>query len=120
MLSDSLKAETVIQNANVITIDSRQPRAQALAIWDGKFVAVGSNDEVANLAGPATRVLDLTGKTVLPGFIDAHIHVLNSGIRHVIPVECDLPNISAVQDTLREQAGATPPGEWAQGFKFDG
>ena len=109
----------VILNANVITIDPNQPRAQALAVSDGRFVAVGDNDSVSRLAGPNTKVLDLAGKTVLPGFIDAHIHVLNSGVRHVMAADCDLRSVGAIQEALRTQAAATPAGEWVQGFKFD-
>jgi predicted amidohydrolase YtcJ len=113
------KAETVVRNANIITIDPRQPRAQALAMLHGRFVAVGDNDTVAGLVGPDIEVLDLNGKTVLPGFIDAHIHVLNSGIRHVMAADCDLPTIGDIQEALRERVGTTPPGQWVQGFKFD-
>ena len=111
--------ETIIRNANIITIDPRRPRAQALAISHGRFVAVGDNDSVTRLSGPNTKVLDLTGKTVLPGFIDAHIHVLSSGIRHVMAADCDLRSIAAIQDALRDQADTIPAGQWVQGFKFD-
>ena len=119
MTSTWLKADTIIRNANIITMDPRQPHAQAAAILDGKFIGVGSAAELTNLVGPNTRVLDLTGKTVLPGFIDAHIHVLNSGIRHVMAADCDLPTITAIQTALRERVETTAPGQWVQGFKFD-
>ena len=91
MPGSSFEADTVIRNTNVITINSRQPRAQAVAIRHGKFIAVGDNDTVAGLMGPGTQVLDLPGKTIVPGFIDAHIHVLSSGIRHVMSAYCALP-----------------------------
>ena len=112
-------SELVIWNANIITVDPRRPRAQALAVRQGRFVAVGDDDSVSRLAGPNTRVLDLGGKTVLPGFIDAHIHVLNSGIRHVMAADCDLRSIASIQAALREFAELTPAGQWVQGFKFD-
>ena len=111
--------ELVIRNANIITIDPRRPRAQALAVQNGRFVAVGDDDSVGRLAGPDTRVLNLGGKTVLPGFIDAHIHVLNSGIRHVMAADCALGSIGSIQAALRERAELTPVGGWVQGFKFD-
>lgn len=113
------QVDTLIINANVITIDPANPRAQALAMSDGKFVAVGSTEDISLLSSPNTKILDLSGKTVLPGFIDAHIHVLNSGIRHVMAADCDLRSIGAIQQALREQAAKTPAGEWVQGFKFD-
>ena len=95
------------------------PRAQAVAMRDGRIVGVGSNRDVETFIGPGVKVMDLTGKTVLPGFIDAHIHVLNSGIRHVMAADCDLPTIGAIQTALRDRAETTPPGQWVQGFKFD-
>ncbi len=104
MTNMGIQPDTVILNANVITIDPGQPRAQAVAISQGRFVAVGDTDSVSRLAGPNTKVVDLTGKTVLPGFIDAHIHVLNSGIRHVMAADCDLRSIGAIQEALREQS----------------
>lgn len=115
----ALYADTVIRDANVITIDPQRPRAQALAIRDGKFVAVGSNDDISDLVGPNTKVLGLTDKTVLPGFIDAHIHVLSSGTRHIMAADCDRRSIAEVQDAIRERTSTMPHGEWVQGFKFD-
>ena len=119
MPSVATHADTVIRNSNVITVDPQRPRAQALAINGGKFVAVGSNSDVENLIGPGTRVLDLSGKTVVPGFIDAHTHVMSSGVRHMTQADCALPTITAIQDALRVQAGKTTAGEWLQGFNFD-
>ena len=105
-----LHAETIVRNANVITVDSRQPRAQALAMRGGRFVAVGRNEDVDALKGPGTAVLDLEGATVVPGFIDAHIHVLSSGIRHIMAADCALGSVAQVQDALRERAPADPRG----------
>ena len=119
-MADSIgHPELIIRNANIITIDPRRSRAQALAVRHGRFIAVGDDETVSRLAGPDTKVLNLAGKTVLPGFIDAHIHVLSSGIRHVMAADCDLPSVAAIQDALRERTQATPAGEWVQGFKFD-
>ena len=112
-------ADTVIRRANVITVDPARPRASALAIANGRFVAVGDDGDVAGLIGPGTATLDLGGKTVLPGFVDAHIHVLSSGTRHVMAADCALPSIGAIQEALRERVAATPGGQWVQGFKFD-
>ncbi len=112
-------AQTVIRRANIITIDPALPRASAAAISNGRFIAVGSDSDIETLIGPATQVLDLPGKTVLPGFIDAHIHVLSSGTRHVMAADCALPSIADIQSALRERMATTPPGQWVQGFKFD-
>ena len=67
-------AELVVRRANVITVTTNQPRAQAFAVVDGKFVFVGDDTAVERFIGPETRVLDLSGRTVAPGFIDAHAH----------------------------------------------
>ena len=119
MASTAFHAETIISNANILTIDPTQPRAQALAIRDGKFLAVGSNDDVSDLKGKGTTVLDLKGKTVLPGFIDAHTHVMSSGPRHVAQEDCDLRSIGEIQEALKGRARTTPAGQWVLGFKFD-
>ena len=113
------KAEAIVKNANIMTMNTLKPRAQSLAIAHGRFIGVGSNEDVEGLIGPGTQVVDAFGKTVLPGFIDGHIHVLNSGVRHVMAADCDVPTLKQVQAGLRERAEKTPAGGWVQGFKFD-
>ena len=80
---------------------------------------MGDDEEIDGLVGPDTEVLDLPGKTVLPGFIDAHIHVLSGGIRHVVAADCDRRSVSGVQEALRDRVNRAPEGEWVRGFKFD-
>ena len=119
MPDSTIKADLVLQNANVITIDRQRPRARSIAVRDGTFAAIGNGDNLADLIGPDTEVMDIGGKTVLPGFIDAHIHVLTSGIRHVMAADCALPSIRDVQAALRQQTAGVPAGQWVQGFKYD-
>jgi predicted amidohydrolase YtcJ len=109
----------ILRNAEVLTVDPRQPRAEAIAIAADRILAVGSNDEIDALAAPATKRLDLGGRTVVPGFIDAHTHPAYSGRRHLRFIDCDLRSIAAIQDAVRERAAKTPPGEWVAGFKYD-
>jgi len=116
MTSTNGKAETVIKNANIMTMDTGRPRAEAVAMTHGRFAGVGSNEDMEGLIGPGTNVVDMGGKTVLPGFIDAHIHVLNSGVRHVMAADCDVPTLKQVQAELKERADKTPAGGWVQGF----
>jgi predicted amidohydrolase YtcJ len=113
------KPELILQNANVVTMNEKQPRAEALAISHGRILAVGSSTEVGNLASPHTRKIDLGGKTVLPGFIDAHSHPAMAGVMHLRMVDCDLRSIAAIQAALRERAAKTPAGDWVLGFKYD-
>ena len=103
--------ELVLHNGNFWTVDPRSPRAQAVAISDGRFLAVGSNDEILAFATARSRKFDLGKKTVLPGFIDAHSHPAMSGRLHLRQVDCDLRSIKAIQSALRERAAKTPPGE---------
>jgi predicted amidohydrolase YtcJ len=111
--------DVILYNANILTIDLGQPRAQAVAIAGGRFLAVGSNDDVRHLSKPGTRQLDIGGKTVVPGFIDAHTHPSYAGIRHLRWVDCDLRSIAAIQNAIRERAAKTPAGDWVIGFKYD-
>ena len=80
---------------------------------------MGSNDDVLNLKSAATRRIDLEGKTVVPGFIDAHTHLGYSGLRHLTRLDCDLRSIDAIKDAIRAYARETPVGEWVAGFKYD-
>ena len=109
----------ILYNANVLTMDPSQPRAQAVAIADGRLLAVGSNHEVRALSTARTRATDLEGKTVVPGFIDAHSHPAQAGLQHLRMVDCDLRSIAEIQAALRKRAAVTPPGQWVLGFKYD-
>ena len=119
MTNSNGKAQIVVKNANIMTMDGDQPKAESLAMAHGRFVGVGSNEDIEGLIGPGTKVVEMGGKTVLPGFIDGHIHVLNSGVRHVMAADCDVPTLNQVQTALKERAEKTPTSEWVQGFKFD-
>ena len=111
--------QLVLLNANILTMDAAQPRAQAVAIADGRFLAVGSNEEVNALATSRATKVDLTGRTVVPGFIDAHTHPCYAGLRHLRQIDCDLRSITDIQAAIRQRAAQTPPGQWVIGFKYD-
>ncbi len=108
-------------NGNIYTIDAALPRAQAMAIDDtnGRILAVGTNDEVRRVGGQHTHILDLKGKTVLPGFIDAHIHLLHTAHRQN---QIDARNATSedeVAELVRARASQTPTGHWIQGGQWD-
>jgi hypothetical protein len=113
------KPDLILYNGNIWTVNAKEPRAQAVAISRDRFLAVGSDADVLNLAGPGIRKIDLGGKTVTPGFVDAHSHPAAAGLSHLRMVDCDLRSISAIQAALRERATKTPAGEWVLGFKYD-
>ncbi|CAN5763708.1 amidohydrolase [soil metagenome] len=109
--------DMVVLNARVYTIDDARPRAEAFAVLNGRFTAVGSTDDVRNLIGPDTTVLDAEGMTVTPGFIDAHCHV--AGVDEIVNVNVNLPSIAAIQAAMRERARTTEPGYWVIGSLYD-
>src|SRR5258706_15241299 len=116
---DRTEPELILYNGNFWTVNARQTRAQAVAISGGRFLAIGSNDEVLALAAGNAKKIDLGGKTVLPGFIDAHSHPAEAGLSHLRMVDCDLRSIADILKALRERATKTPAGEWVLGFKYD-
>lgn len=114
-----VEPDLVLHNGRLWTVDPRQPEAQAIAIADGKILAVGGDSEVLAMAGPSTRKVDLGGKRVTPGFYDAHAHPCESGVQHLRMVACDKTSITDIQTALRERAAKTPAGEWVMGFLYD-
>ncbi|MDE2662460.1 MAG: amidohydrolase [Gemmatimonadota bacterium] len=112
-------ADQVVTNATVYTVDDANPRAEALAVRNGRFLAAGSNDDIANLIGPRTERIDAGGGTVVPGFIDAHNHPSSAGMRHLTEVDMNIRTIEGMKSALRERAQNTPPGEWVVGFLYD-
>ncbi len=111
--------ELILYNGNLITVDDSAPRAQAVAIAHGRFLAVGTTKELLSLATVRTKKINLNGKTVVPGFIDAHSHPGYAGRRHVREVDCDLRTIADIQTAIRQRAAQLPPGSWVLGFKYD-
>lgn len=114
--------QTIILNANILTMNSAHSTAQALAIDKGRIAAIGADEEIRSLAGVGTRVLDLGGRTVVPGFNDCHMHILPYGLDLA---QCDLSpaaGVSNVQElciTLQHWRGANPQGEWVLGNRYD-
>lgn len=116
-------AELVVRHANVITVDTNQPRAQAFAVVSGKFVAVGSEESVQPYLGANTRVLDLAGKTVVPGFIDAHAHP-GPEYPQDSPwgsVDCRPEKVRTIAElvaALKSKAERTVSGQWVTGSRY--
>src|SRR5436309_11064127 len=74
-------ADVVLINGKVWTVDPARPEVEAVAVWRGRILAVGTSEEVKKLVGQRTRVIDLNWRRVLPGFYDSHVHLLGSGMR---------------------------------------
>jgi predicted amidohydrolase YtcJ len=114
-----ISPDLVVVNARVYTVDDAQPRAEAFAVKDGRFIAVGSTDEVRHLATRNTRVIDAEGMTITPGFIDAHSHPASGGERELVSVNLDVRSMAEIKQRLRDRAARTPPGQWIVAFKYD-
>jgi predicted amidohydrolase YtcJ len=108
-------ADLALVNGKVRTMNPFQPNAEAIAIRRDRIIKVGSNDEVKQFAGSITRVVDLQGKTVIPGFIDTHIHVADFG-RFLLWLDLrGTESISDLQQRLRDRAEKTSVGKWIVG-----
>ncbi len=106
-------ADLILHGGKIVTVDSRFSVAEALAIRDGRITAVGASaDLLRTERGPKTKLMDLRGKTVLPGLNDAHVHVLGSALSEYRQKLPPLDSIVAIQAYVRERAARTPKGEW--------
>lgn len=113
-------ADLIIYNANVLTQNPLQPNAEGFAAEDGKILAVGSNEEILALQQSNTKLIDVNGKTVLPGFIDAHIHIWKVG--NLKTFLLDLRGVSSIeemQDKLSDFIKRNPGNSWIQARGFN-
>ncbi|MGY8798441.1 MAG: amidohydrolase [Longimicrobiales bacterium] len=117
--SAGVAADQIVVNGLVLTQDDAMPNATAFAVKGGRFIAVGSDADIRNLAAAGTEVIDAGGATVVPGFIDAHSHPSGAGLNALKNVNTNLGSVARIQEALRERAGQTPPGEWIVGYMYD-
>ncbi len=107
--------ELILTNAKVTTLDRTNPEAEAVAIHDGKFLAVGRRDEILPLAGPATRVVDLQGRRVIPGLIDSHMHIIRGGLNYNMELRWDgVRSLAEALRMLKAQVERTPAPQWVR------
>jgi len=107
-------ADSVYVNGNIYTVDEDNPTATALAIQGDKLVYVGDQAGVEAFIGPDTQVIDLGGKTVLPGLIEGHMHIGNLGENH-LKLDCYFKSKEDILQMVKEAAETAQPGEWIQG-----
>ena len=105
-------ADLILTNGKIITVDPAFTIAQAIAIAGDRILAVGPDAAMAAMAGPATRVIDLKGKAVIPGITDGHAHMDREALRNVFPALGPVRSIRDIQDRIAELARAKQPGEW--------
>jgi predicted amidohydrolase YtcJ len=114
------RPQLVLFNGRILTVDPRDTIVQALAIRDGKIIAVGADRDILRLAGSATKRIDLRGRTATPGLIDSHAHIADGGVEELYHVH--LSDVSSVGEAVhRVQAGlaALKAGAWLQGDGWD-
>ncbi|HWF64457.1 MAG TPA: amidohydrolase [Rhizomicrobium sp.] len=115
--------DLIVTNATVYTVDGAMPKAEAFAVRDGKFVAVGKSDEIRGLAGRGTQTFDAKGMTIVPGFIDCHNHAPGNVLLYEVvvgnPYVVEFVTIQSIIDKLKERAAKTPANTWVEGYFFD-
>jgi predicted amidohydrolase YtcJ len=119
MARNHLEADLVLKNAVVWTVDSDLPRAEAIAVRGNEIAAVGSDSDIEALVGAGTKVYDIGGRLVLPGFNDSHTHFMSSTARMATSMNLlGVASLAEIQQTLREHAQAFPNVDWLMGFRW--
>lgn len=118
-----LDPELIVFNAKVYTVDVRQPNAEAFAVSQGRFLAVGSNAEIRHLTQSSTQLFDAQQMTIVPGFIDCHNHAPGEMLLYEVlvgdPFEVKFVTIDSIVDKLRKKAMETVIGTWVEGYFYD-
>ena len=107
-----VKADLILHHADVVTLDPQQPRAQAIAIRNGRILAVGDNDLVATWRGDHTELRDLAGACVIPGFNDTHAHMEREGLKEQRLSLAGARSIADILARIGKAAAGTPRGKW--------
>lgn len=108
-------AQLIVHNAQIATGDRSRPQAQAFAVADGRFVAVGDDADAMAFAGPDTRIVDAGRRRVIAGLIDSHLHVIRGGLNYNLELRWDgLPSLADAMRLLREQVARTPAPQWVR------
>lgn len=113
--NDKVYADLMISNGKIATLDERGTMAEAVAVKDGKILAVGSDEDIAKYKGPDTQTIDAGKRTVIPGLNDSHLHVIRGGLNYNMELRWDgVPSLADALRMLKEQARRTPPGQWVR------
>jgi predicted amidohydrolase YtcJ len=107
--------DLILHSGLFTTLDRANPTANAVAITKGEFAAVGRAEDIVPLAGPATRVIDLKGRRVLPGLIDNHLHIIRGGLNFNMELRWDgVRSLADAMAMLKRQVAVTPPPQWVR------
>ncbi|MBM1174826.1 amidohydrolase, partial [Microvirga arabica] len=105
-------ADLILHNGKVVTVDKNFTTTEALAIRGDRFVAVGDNETVLKEAGPNTQIIDLDGRTVVPGLIDTHLHMASAALNRPAVKLLEARSVDDVKKLIAERVAQTPPGQW--------
>jgi predicted amidohydrolase YtcJ len=105
-------ADSVFINGKIVTVDAGFSIAESVAVTNGTFSYVGSNDGIDEYIGPETAIIDLNGNTVVPGFIDSHAHMDREGLKFILPSMHGVRSIDDVLAVIKEEVRKSQPGEW--------
>jgi len=118
-----VEADLALTGGKVVTMDGKESIAEAVAVKYGRIIRVGGSSNVEPLIGEGTKIIDLRGRTVVPGFIDSHCHIIRVGADRMIKVdlseEAGVHSIRDLVERLKERAEETPEGEWVVGYQED-
>ncbi len=109
------KADIIVENAQVITLDPKNPQAEAIAILGQEIIAVGDRRDIERFKAPETRIIDAGGRTVIPGLNDSHTHFIRGGLTYSQELRWDgVPSLTIALQMLKDQAARTPAPHWVQ------
>ncbi len=115
MAAENNSPEFILMNGRIATVDHLRPFAEAVAIQHGRFISVGSNDDIMRLRASNTATIDLGGRTVIPGLNDSHMHPIRGGLNYNMELRWDgVPSLADAMRMLKEQAQRTPPPQWVR------
>ena len=115
MMSHQDAPDLILFNGRFTTLDKSKPAATAVAIMDGKFIAVGSDSEISQLKSDSTRTVDLKGRSALPGLIDNHLHIIRGGLNFNMELRWDgVRSLGSAMEMLKAQVAITPPPQWVR------
>lgn len=118
----SMYADTVFKNGVVLTVDKDDSICEAVAVKGNKIAATGDDDFVSKWIGPETEVIDLCGRTLMPGFIDSHMHLGMRGQNAAVILDCnsdDVPTIDGIMEKIKEAASKVPEGTWIKATGYE-
>ena len=115
MATKDVEPDLILMNGRIATQDEGSSFAQAVAIQNGRFTSIGSNEQIIASRGPDTEVVDLGGRTVIPGLNDSHMHPIRGGLNYNMELRWDgVPSLADALRMLKDQAQRTPPPQWVR------